>query len=156
MGVLIAAAYAEALAHAEYVRSEPASGAVVAEPPARVVVYFSQQLDMSMSSISVVGPSGQVESVGQAKVLPDNPKAMYVDLKPKLANGTYAVRWTTMSAEDGEHASGQFSFSVGLQAPLPAGGLGLSWDLALALGLYLLVAGCALIGRPCASIRKRG
>ncbi len=138
--VTLTASTSTAFAHAEYVRSEPSSSALLIEPPTRVLIYFSQQLEMSMSSISVLGPTGQPASVGQAKVLPNDPRAMYVDLRPGLGPGTYTVRWSNMSAEDGEHANGQFTFTVGARPSLPTTGSGLplQFMLATAVGLALL------------------
>lgn len=144
-GTLAVAAYSQALAHAEYVRSDPAQGAVLSAPPSRVTIYFSQQLDMSMSNIVVLGPSGEVVSAGQTKGVANEPKAMYVDLKPGLGGGIYTVQWSNMSAEDGEHASGKFTFSVGTAASLPAGGSGLPLSEVLPAGVALLVAGSGLM-----------
>ncbi len=144
------------MAHADYVRSEPALGQTVATVPPRVVIVFSQQLDLSMSNITVFGPSGEVVSLGSAKALPGDAKAMYVDLKDGLGPGQYVVRWANMSAEDGEHASGQFSFQVGTAASLPSGGSGTPLGTGLLAGLVLASTGAVLtlVGRRGFSVQR--
>jgi hypothetical protein len=70
-----------------------------------------------------------------------------------VGNGTYVVRWATVSADDCESASGVFSFSIGapsLNVALPRTGAGSTFPTAGfvlpagAAGLVLTVAGGVL------------
>lgn len=103
-----------AQAHANYERSEPAEGAVVAEPPERVDVWFTQEMRRSggLPTMVVVNQSGDIVSF--ETVLDDEDRThMYVELPPALPPGRYTVIWHTLSDEDGEEAQGAFHFFIG-------------------------------------------
>ena len=99
-------------AHARYVRSEPAQNAALTTPPQRVTVYFAEQLDMDGSSLAVVDASGTTVSDGTSQRLANDPKAMWIAVRPHLGPGTYTVQWKSRSADDGDDANGSFAFSV--------------------------------------------
>lgn len=122
--ILLAAAAAlltvlAASAHAKYERSEPADGAVLAQPPSRVDVYFSQEMTRSggLPSLVVVNDVGDRVDLG-AKLDDNDRKHIYADLAPALPPGRYTVIWHTLSDEDAEEAQGAFHFYVG---PGPSG-----------------------------------
>ncbi len=109
-----------ASAHSGYERSEPADGAVLADSPPRVDVYFSQEMARSggLPTLIVVNDSGDQVDLGAT--LDDNDRThLYAELAPSLPNGRYTVIWHTLSDEDGEEAQGAFHFYVGAG---PAGG----------------------------------
>ena len=111
-GAALAAASVEA--HAGYERSEPADGAVLAEAPPRVDVWFSQELRRAggLPTLEVVNFAGDVLS--DPAVLDDDDRThVYAALPPSLPNGRYTVIWHTLSDEDGEEARGAFYFYVG-------------------------------------------
>lgn len=101
----------KALAHAGYVRSEPAFGATLREAPQRVTIWFSQELDKG-SQIRVIDQRGQRVDEGPTEVSMSDPKSMSVRLKP-LSTGAYLVQWESLSLQDKEAAEGSFVFSVG-------------------------------------------
>lgn len=103
-----------AYAHAGYERSEPAENAVLAESPARVDMYFSQEMSRSegLPTVTVVNEAGDV--IADAPVLDDDDRThMYVELPPELPPKRYTVIWHSLSDEDGEEAQGAFHFYVG-------------------------------------------
>ncbi len=101
-------------AHGSHQRSEPADGAVLAESPPSVDVWFSQELRRSggLPTLDVVNAAGDV--VSEPAVLDDDDRAhVSASLPPSLPNGRYTVIWHTLSDEDGEEARGAFHFYVG-------------------------------------------
>lgn len=97
----------QAWAHATLMRAEPAVGAVVDDPPSRVVLHFSQGVDTANSIILVVDAHGRPVSQGAAIALADDTLAVPVVLGP----GTYKVAWSAVGA-DGHFSRGSFSFRV--------------------------------------------
>ena len=102
-------------AHAGYDRSTPAAGAVVDPAPALVEVWFTLEIDVGGTVITVSGPDGsRVDLDDETFDLNDlSRKRVTVTLRPDLGPGPYTVRWTTLSAEDGEEESGEFTFIIG-------------------------------------------
>jgi hypothetical protein len=114
-GLLIAGS---AYAHAGYVRSEPGDGAVIAAPPARVDLWFSQELFRRAGEnwIRVVGPGEWIVHTGDAQIDDDDRKHLWVMLQPGLEPGVYRVEWRSLSAEDGDPDEGSFTFTLDPQA----------------------------------------
>jgi copper transport protein len=101
-------------AHAEVERSEPAVNSTVTEAPTMVVVYFSQEVSSESTVLRVIDSSGkQVDSGDTTLDLYDaSRKRVTVSLSDGLAPGEYTVEWTSNSTEDGEIASGAFTFVI--------------------------------------------
>jgi len=128
---LLAAAVWEAQparAHAEYKRSEPMADAVIPAAPAEVQVWFAQELFRreGANTLEVFGPTGVQVDKKDARIDDDDRTHMTVSLQAGLPAGVYTVRWRTLSAEDGDPANGEFSFTVNSaaaqQTPLPSSG----------------------------------
>ena len=119
VGIAVALAIAVASAasveaHGSHQRSEPADGAVLAESPPSVDVWFSQELRRAggLPTLDVVNAAGDV--VSEPAVLDDDDRAhVSAALPPSLPDGRYTVIWHTLSDEDGEEARGAFHFYVG-------------------------------------------
>ena len=106
-----------AFAHAGYEESTPADGETVTESPARVDVFFGQEIARQggLPTMIVVNAFGDL--IADEPVLDDTDrKHIYVDLPAALGTGRYTVIWHTLSDEDGEEARGAFHFFVG-EAP---------------------------------------
>ena len=104
-------------AHANYVRSNPASDARLVRPPAEVRISFSEPPDPKGSQIQVLDDKGQRWDQG-ATTLSDEPNGIKVGLKA-IGDGGYLVAWTAVSAVDGHETKGSFAFVVGT-GPLPS------------------------------------
>jgi copper transport protein len=102
--------------HAEYDYSTPADGAVLTSSPSRVDAYFTQVIvrQPSVSSLNVVNEQGADVDNNDTTFDTVEPLHMSITLQPDLPSGTYTVQWATASAEDGDEASGTFSFTVEL------------------------------------------
>jgi copper resistance protein C len=107
-----------AYAHAAYVRSSPGADAVIATPPARVDIWFAQELfrRAGENTIHVTASDGTEVSVGDTSIDDDDRKHIWVNLKPNLPAGVYTVAWKNVSLEDGHASQGSFSFTVDPQA----------------------------------------
>ncbi len=107
-----------AYAHAAYVRSNPGADAVITAPPARVDIWFAQELfrRKGENTIHVTAPDGQEVSVGDTVIDDDDRTHVWVNLKPDLAAGVYHVAWKNISLEDGHPSEGSFQFTIDPQA----------------------------------------
>ncbi|GAA1809093.1 CopD family protein [Luedemannella flava] len=112
--VVLAGPAAPASAHATLVSTTPAANSVVSQPPAAVVLTFSEPVSPIAGKVRVTGPSGRADG-GEPRVEGTN---VTIDLGPNTPNGTYLVSYRVISA-DGHPVTGAFTFSIG--APSPGG-----------------------------------
>lgn len=101
-------------AHAEYERSDPPADAVLPEPPAEVHVWFTQELFRreEANTLEVFGPDGTQVDNDDAQIDDDDRKHMFVSLQAGLPDGRYTVKYATLSIDDGDSFSGEFSFTI--------------------------------------------
>ncbi len=120
LGVLFAGV---ASAHASYVNSDPAAGAVVATAPTTVTVHFAEDVDPKGSSLVVYHETdakntfsfdeeAKEVSTGTTQYPLSDAKTMTIAMQGD-GNVIYAVSWKTVSADDGDADSGIFFFGVG-------------------------------------------
>jgi len=108
-------------AHAVLLRSEPARDAVLNAAPSQVRMWFSEDLNPTFSTASVMNASNRRVDTGQAHVSASDPREMDVQLQPNLPTAVYIVIWRTQSAADGHVLSGSFLFTVALPGdPVPS------------------------------------
>lgn len=103
-----------ALAHANLVRSDPPAGASLPTAPARVQLWFSEELEPSFSEAVVYDVNQQRVDRGDSHLDPNDPRSLIVSLKPNLPSGTYAIAWKTQSRIDGHVVRGIVPFGVGV------------------------------------------
>ena len=119
--VLLACALAAILparpadAHAYLVKSDPASGATVAGPPAKIRLWFSEEISARVASARLVDGGGRTVG-GTAATTTGDPQLLELSV-PRLATGTYAIRWQVLAAGDGHTTDGTVVFGVGVVAP---------------------------------------
>jgi copper resistance protein C len=101
-------------AHAEPESATPAIGGTVTQLPAQVEVVFSQEVvrQGEDSSITVIDAAGTNVTTGPSEVDDANRRIIRVGLQSNLPNGVYTVQWRTISANDGDTASGSFVFTI--------------------------------------------
>jgi copper transport protein len=107
---LIAAGIASA--HSDLVRSDPAANATLDTVPQQITLTFTEAIEPSFSTITVLFEDGTTVDGGNSTVSPTNPLQLTVSLKDSR-QGTYVVSWRVLSAVDGHITSGAFVFSVG-------------------------------------------
>ena len=99
-------------AHANLVSAEPAPNSELTEAPDRVIIWFTEPLEPSLSSIQVLDSGGQRVDLDDSVVDDLNPLVMSVSLG-EVPEGTYTVGWTNVSTVDGHRVRGSFVFAVG-------------------------------------------
>jgi copper transport protein len=105
-----------ATAHANYVKSNPASDARLTKAPTEVRVTFSETPDARGSDVAVLDTSGKRLDNRDVTLASDEPNTLRVSLGT-IGDGGYLVSWTTVSAVDGHETKGAFAFAI--NAPLP-------------------------------------
>ncbi len=109
VGMLLLAA--PAWAHPSLVRAHPPPNASLIRPPARVQVWFNEELDTKGSKLTVWNEKGEQVDRGDSKVSLDNRAIIQVGLAP-LPPGRYTVKWRAMADDDREVTQGEFTFRV--------------------------------------------
>jgi copper transport protein len=112
---LWAFAAGQASAHANLLRSSPAAGEVVDEPPQRVVLWFSEPLVPSLSGIELLDQAGQRVATDKVYVSPTETTALVAELSG-VPRGAYTVAWRNTSTVDGHSVRGSFTFFYGVPA----------------------------------------
>ncbi len=105
--LLVVIASPVALAHAVLVASEPADGAMLADPPARLTLTFNEPV--SPLVVRLIGPDGMEQGITGVK---QEGAVLAVAPSGELGNGTHLLSWRVVSA-DGHPVGGAVVFSVG-------------------------------------------
>lgn len=103
------------LAHGDLARADPAPDSVLKQAPDRVIIWFTEPVELSFSEIRVLSRQGRQVDNGNTTRYQNDPTAISVTL-PDLPDGTYIVAWKNLSSVDGHYFSGGFIFSIG-EAP---------------------------------------
>lgn len=113
VAVAVLGANGHAQAHAEPDEIRPGDGAVVTTVPAEIEIVMSQELARREggNDIDVIGPDGSEVTTEPAALDLDDRRRLAVPLPSNLQPGTYAVRWKSLSAEDGDPADGELTFT---------------------------------------------
>jgi len=131
LALLAALAFAPgAMAHALVEQISPADRARLDSGPGRVEVRFTEPVQLlQQSDLTVVDARGETVSSGPGAVQQADAAVIEVPVRPRLAPGSYTVRWRVVSS-DGHIIPGASVFAVGdvpLTAPYlggPGGGTG--------------------------------
>ena len=119
---------AGAFAHATLVRTSPANGAVLANPPRAVTVFFDDTVRVAGGNAAVANATGDSVIAGKATA---HGRKLTIPLRPRLARGDYSVRWAIVS-DDGHTEKGVLAFAVGAGSAAPqsvlAARVSLTWS----------------------------
>jgi methionine-rich copper-binding protein CopC len=103
-GVMLAS---PSFGHAKLVNSFPASGAQIMEPPKTLTLSFNEAVKLASLTLTLAGKALPVTVDKAAPAA----KTVVVPV-PALAPGSYEVRWTAISTDDGHVTKGSFAFTV--------------------------------------------
>lgn len=102
---------APASAHAILVRSLPVFDAELAQPPAKIELWFSEPLENGVNRVRLLTSAGKKISLPAPALDPADPTHLTIELEP-LPPGIYTVAWKNLSQFDGHEWSGSFPFTV--------------------------------------------
>lgn len=112
LACLLVAPHAQA--HAIFVRSTPANGALLADPPARVNVTYNEAI-REIRVADVLDGNGSSVRTAPATVAADSDRVVQIPTG-NLSPGIYTTTWAVASA-DAHNVSGAFFFIVGSELP---------------------------------------
>ena len=98
-------------AHAKLERAMPANGSVVATAPTSVMLMFNEAATLTAASIQKTGDKA-AQKLGP---LPKAPAANFTLNLPKLASGSYTVKYRVLT-DDNHVMSGTTKFTVSADA----------------------------------------
>jgi methionine-rich copper-binding protein CopC len=115
--------FATVFAHAEPAKVKPGQDAILNAPPTEVAIEMSQEMARQQGGNDIVVQDSSGKEVTTQPAVIDNAdrKKLSVPLPANLPSGTYTVRWRTLSADDGDSASGNYSFKIDPSATPSAG-----------------------------------
>jgi copper transport protein len=114
--LVLAGPAAPAAAHANLVGSDPANGDVLSDPPAQVVLTFSEPVRLVPDRIVVVAPDGEPLALGEPSVA--GPE-LTIPLPEHFDIGTYLVSYRVVS-QDNHPVAGTVTYSLGATSEVPA------------------------------------
>ncbi len=97
-------------AHAYLDRAEPAAGSAVHGSPPQLRLWFTERLEPAFSKVRVLDRNGKQVDKGDPEVDRADARLLRLSL-PKLAPGTYRVKWRVLSV-DTHVSKGDFTFNV--------------------------------------------
>ncbi|MFB9947591.1 copper resistance protein CopC [Rhizobium puerariae] len=96
--------------HAHLDRASPAERAEETTSPAAVTLTFTQEIELTLSSIKVTNGKGEPIPTGAPENVGGNRKSLRVGL-PRLAPGVYKVDWAVTSV-DTHRVDGSYTFAI--------------------------------------------
>ncbi len=106
-------------AHAELDRADPPVDGLLAAPPLRLELWFTEAVDQGAGSPSVrlFDAAGNDVAIAPATIDPADARHVIASVH-NLDTGTFTVGWSVRSADDGHTLSGTYGFRVGaVRAP---------------------------------------
>ena len=98
-------------AHPMLRRSVPAAGDTVREPPRELRLTFSKPIQLSLSSIALLGPGDRAIRLSVLSAEKGDPSVLTVAIMDSPPPGLYTVTWT-VAGSDGHPVRGRFTFTV--------------------------------------------
>jgi copper transport protein len=99
-------------AHANLVRSEPATNARLTTSPDEIRLYFTEPIEAQFSRISIWNSQGAVLDMPDSQVDADGEKQLVL-IPGAMADGVYTVTWRVVSQTDGHLTEGAFPLTIG-------------------------------------------
>jgi copper transport protein len=108
---IVVLAAAPAFAHATLITTIPTAGATSAESPQQIQLNFSENVEISLSSIQLFDQNTKQIDLGAPHHSSTSDSIVEATV-PHLGNGAYVVTWRVISA-DSHPVHGAFTFTVG-------------------------------------------
>jgi methionine-rich copper-binding protein CopC len=97
--------------HLRLVKSTPAKDSVLASAPTHVMLWFSQEPQTRLSSITLTGPNGAAVALGPVTQCPTENVLLFAKVEGAMGAGSYTIAWRTASS-DGHVIRGEIPFRV--------------------------------------------
>lgn len=110
----------QSFAHPVYVDSTPGAFESISSSPEEVSVTFSEAIELSYSSIRVLGPDGSRVDNNDPHNIEGDTASIAATLQPNLPEGEYTVTTRVLSAVDGHIVEETFVFGIGVQTAAEA------------------------------------
>jgi len=110
-----------ASAHAHLVSATVAPQAMLNKAPASITLTFGEESDLKETRIQVLDGKRADISSGPAMVAAGDAKTWTTSLKSGLADGTYTVKYHTLTDDDGGIVDGSYSFTIATTGTAAAG-----------------------------------
>jgi copper transport protein len=104
-------------AHANLLRSDPADGAILPEPPGEIQLWFDEPVSGKFSSAQLFNADSQPIEINGIRGDASDPTTLILDI-PDLPEGVFSLLWKTLSEVDGHYNQGLLVFGVGELADL--------------------------------------
>jgi copper transport protein len=105
--------------HSQLSSSNPAADSLLAVPPAKVLLTFTEPVDLAAMTVSAVDEQGNAVTLGPPVFFEGHNQQIQVT-SDEFAIGTYTISWTNRSSTDGHTLGGSFAFRVGGTDRAPA------------------------------------
>ena len=89
--------------------AEPASGAELVRVPRTLRLFYTTLPDVSKSSLTLMGPSGEHKLRGMHSMGADD---LMIEILDPVTAGEYTVQWTAVVGDDPTAYQGMYTFSV--------------------------------------------
>jgi copper transport protein len=109
MFVAVLLSHSSAFGHARLIHSRPEANSTLKESPKIVELWFSEELESTVSTIIVTDQNGKHVDKNNV-TLGEGNKKLQIDLE-ELGSGTYTVEWKALST-DQHTMKGKFTFNV--------------------------------------------
>lgn len=113
--IISASSIPQSFAHPIYVDSDPRAFQSISEAPPEVSVSFSEAIELSYSSIRVLGPDGSRVDMNDPHYADEDTASIAATLQSNLPEGEYTVTTRVLSAVDGHIVEETFTFGVGVE-----------------------------------------
>ena len=105
--------FKDAYAHPIIIDSSPKQFQSLEESPDKVILFFSEAIELQYSQISIIDSEGNRVDDGKAENYNGDTSTITTSIKKDLPEGTYTINTKVLSAVDGHVVDGSVVFSVG-------------------------------------------